>query len=83
MPTRRDTVCLSWNALMSRPLRRTIQRLVENELSTMVLNGSVQPGDKITVEAKGDELTFDVESGGAQIDDAEQEEAAEPAATRA
>src|SRR5262245_66541661 len=28
----------------ARPLRRTIQRLVENELSRMVLSGEVQPG---------------------------------------
>jgi ATP-dependent Clp protease ATP-binding subunit ClpC len=69
----------------ARPLRRTIQRLVENELSRMVLDGSVEPGDKIVVDAEGDELRFEVESGGAQISDAEQEEAeqAEPATTRA
>jgi ATP-dependent Clp protease ATP-binding subunit ClpC len=69
----------------ARPLRRTIQRLVENELSKMVLNGSVQPGDKITVDADGDELTFDVESGAAQFADEDLAEAekAEPAPTRA
>jgi ATP-dependent Clp protease ATP-binding subunit ClpC len=67
----------------ARPLRRTIQRLVENELSRMVLDGSVQPGDKITVDTDGDELTFEVESGGAQIDEQEETESAEPAATRA
>jgi ATP-dependent Clp protease ATP-binding subunit ClpC len=50
----------------ARPLRRTIQRLVENELSRMVLDGSVEPGDKITVDAKGDEPRFEVESGGAR-----------------
>jgi hypothetical protein len=51
----------------------------------MVLDGSVEPGDKIVVDAEGDELRFEVESGGAQISDAEQEEAeqAEPATTRA
>jgi hypothetical protein len=27
-----------------------------------VLDGSVEPGDKVAVDAKGDELTFDVES---------------------
>ena len=30
----------------ARPLRRTIQRLVENELSRMVLSGTVEPGDR-------------------------------------
>jgi ATP-dependent Clp protease ATP-binding subunit ClpC len=34
----------------ARPLRRTIQRLVENELSRMVLAGTVEPGDRITVD---------------------------------
>jgi ATP-dependent Clp protease ATP-binding subunit ClpC len=69
----------------ARPLRRTIQRLVENELSRKVLEGSVQPGDKITVDIDGDELKFDVESGGAQFDEDEEQaetEKEEPAATR-
>ena len=66
----------------ARPLRRTIQRLVENELSRMVLDGSVEPGDKIVVDAEGDELKFEVESGGAQISDAEQEEAEQPEPAR-
>jgi ATP-dependent Clp protease ATP-binding subunit ClpC len=61
----------------ARPLRRTIQRLVENELSRIVLDGSVEPGDKIVVDARGDELKFEVESGGAQISEVEQEEAAQ------
>jgi hypothetical protein len=39
----------------------------------------------IVVDAEGNELAFEVESGGAQISDVEQEKAeqAEPAATRA
>jgi ATP-dependent Clp protease ATP-binding subunit ClpC len=49
----------------ARPLARTIQRRVENELSRMVLGGDVEPGDKVLVEADGDELKFDVEKGGA------------------
>jgi ATP-dependent Clp protease ATP-binding subunit ClpC len=59
----------------ARPLRRTIQRLVENELSRMVLDESVKEGDKIVVEAEGDELRFEVESGAAELEPAEQEEA--------
>jgi ATP-dependent Clp protease ATP-binding subunit ClpC len=60
----------------ARPLRRTIQRLVENELSRMVLGGSVQPGDKVTVTVAGDDLHFEVESGGARelLEEAEREE---------
>jgi dihydrofolate reductase len=34
----------------ARPLRRTIQRLVENELSRLVLSGEVKPGDKVRVD---------------------------------
>jgi ATP-dependent Clp protease ATP-binding subunit ClpC len=48
-----------------RPLARTIQRLVENELSRMVLSGEAEPGDKVQVEADRDELKFDVERGAA------------------
>jgi ATP-dependent Clp protease ATP-binding subunit ClpC len=59
----------------ARPLRRTIQRLVENELSRMVLDESVKEGDKIVVDAEGDELRFEVESGAAELEPAEQEEA--------
>jgi len=58
----------------ARPLRRTIQRLVENELSRMVLSGAVNEGDRITVDAADGELRFDVEHGAA-----EEKEAREPA----
>jgi ATP-dependent Clp protease ATP-binding subunit ClpC len=60
----------------ARPLRRTIQRLVENELSRMVLGGSVQDGDKVRVTMEGDDLHFEVESGGAAelAEEAEREE---------
>jgi ATP-dependent Clp protease ATP-binding subunit ClpC len=50
----------------ARPLRRTIQRWVENELSRLVLGGSVQPGDKVVVGVADDDLSFEVESGAAQ-----------------
>ncbi|HUI36492.1 MAG TPA: AAA family ATPase, partial [Gaiellaceae bacterium] len=49
----------------ARPLRRTIQRLVENELSRMVLDGSVEPGDKAAVDVDDDQLRFEVEKGAA------------------
>ena len=59
----------------ARPLRRTIQRLVENELSRMVLSGTVNEGDRITVDAADGELSFDVDFGAV-----EEAEAREPAA---
>jgi ATP-dependent Clp protease ATP-binding subunit ClpC len=50
----------------ARPLRRTIQRRVENELSRMVLGGSVQPGDKVVVTVEGDDLRLEIETGAAE-----------------
>jgi ATP-dependent Clp protease ATP-binding subunit ClpC len=58
----------------ARPLRRTIQRLVENELSRMVLSGNVNEGDRITVDAVDGQVRFDIEHGAA-----EEKEAREPA----
>jgi ATP-dependent Clp protease ATP-binding subunit ClpC len=46
----------------ARPLRRTIQRLVENELSRLVLDGTLEPGNRVTVDAVEGELRFDVDA---------------------
>jgi len=46
-----------WGA---RPLRRTIQREVDNPLSAMLLDGKLQPGRHLTVARDGDELAFRV-----------------------
>jgi hypothetical protein len=62
----------------ARPLRRTIQRLVENELSCMVLGGSVNPGDRVRVDVLEGDLHFEVESGAAEESS---QEAAETAGT--
>jgi ATP-dependent Clp protease ATP-binding subunit ClpC len=56
----------------ARPLRRTIQRRVDNELSRMVLSGSLNPGDRVVVGADVDDrrLTFDaVEAANTPGDD--------------
>ncbi|WP_406724568.1 ATP-dependent Clp protease ATP-binding subunit [Streptomyces sp. GD-15H] len=42
----------------ARPLRRTIQREVDNQLSRLLLDGSVQGGDRVTVDAADGNLTF-------------------------
>jgi ATP-dependent Clp protease ATP-binding subunit ClpC len=42
----------------ARPLRRAIERYVENPLSTKVLQGEFKEGDTIKVDLKGDALTF-------------------------
>ena len=63
----------------ARPLRRTIQRLVENDLSRQVLGGEIEPGDKVRVDAEGEDLKFDVEKGAAsqEVTDLSEESAAE------
>ena len=50
----------------ARPLRRAIQRELENELSRLVLSGSLAPNDNVVVDFRDGDLTFDVESGGAK-----------------
>ncbi len=42
----------------ARPLRRAVERYVENPLSTKVLGGEFNEGDTITVDVADDELTF-------------------------
>ncbi|MFC2021248.1 ATP-dependent Clp protease ATP-binding subunit [Chloroflexota bacterium] len=42
----------------ARPLRRAVERYVENPLSTKVLKGEFKDGDKVIVDLAGDELTF-------------------------
>ncbi len=42
----------------ARPLRRTIQRMVENPLSEKLLAGEIEEGDKVKVELEDDELVF-------------------------
>jgi len=42
----------------ARPLKRVIQRNLENVLATMVLKGEVQPGETVTIDADADGLTL-------------------------
>jgi len=42
----------------ARPLRRTIQRKVEDALSEEILSGRIHLGDKVHVTANGEELRF-------------------------
>jgi len=42
----------------ARPMRRVIQREVDNELSRRLLDGQISPGQEITVDAPGGQLTF-------------------------
>ena len=49
----------------ARPLRRTIQRRVDNELASMVLGGALNPGDRVVVDSDDEahKLTFEVKEG--------------------
>ncbi len=43
----------------ARPLKRTIQRYVENVLAEEILSGKFQEGDKIQAEIRGDRVVFE------------------------
>ena len=47
----------------ARPLRRAIERHVENPLSLKLLSGDIKDGDRVTVGVQGDSLTFEVTAG--------------------
>ena len=49
----------------ARPLRRTVQRQLENRLSTLLLGGAVGAGDTVRVAVADDALDLRVESGDA------------------
>jgi len=42
----------------ARPLKRTIQRMVQDPLALRLLEGEFKDGDTVTVDAEGDALTF-------------------------
>jgi ATP-dependent Clp protease ATP-binding subunit ClpB len=42
----------------ARPLKRTIQRLVQDPLAVRILQGDFREGDQVTVDVDGEELTF-------------------------
>jgi ATP-dependent Clp protease ATP-binding subunit ClpB len=56
----------------ARPLKRVIQREIENRIALGILNGSIHDGDTVEVNVKDGKLV--IESVGAQI----QEEAQAP-----
>ncbi len=45
----------------ARPMRRTIERLIENPISEEILLGTFPPGSHVTATADGDELRFEAE----------------------
>jgi ATP-dependent Clp protease ATP-binding subunit ClpC len=45
----------------ARPLRRTIQREVDNQLSRLLLNGTITEGSRVTVDTADGRLEFRTE----------------------
>jgi ATP-dependent Clp protease ATP-binding subunit ClpC len=46
----------------ARPLRRTIQRELDNRLSRLLLSADLAPGRQVTVDVADGELTFDIQT---------------------
>jgi ATP-dependent Clp protease ATP-binding subunit ClpB len=46
-------------AFGARPLKRALQRLIENPLAAKILGGEYVGGDEIVIDAANGELTFD------------------------
>ncbi|HSQ86531.1 MAG TPA: hypothetical protein VLM43_17610, partial [Desulfobacterales bacterium] len=42
----------------ARPLKRTIQRYIENPLSMEILQGSISEGTKLKADVEGDRIVF-------------------------
>ena len=45
--------------LGARPMRRTIQRLIEGPIAKLVLSGEVTLGDRLVIEGDGEKLAFE------------------------
>jgi ATP-dependent Clp protease ATP-binding subunit ClpC len=43
----------------ARPMRRVIQREIDNELSRLLLDGQILPGQQVTVDVRDGQLAFD------------------------
>src|ERR1700676_790011 len=69
----------------ARPLRRTVQRLVQDPLAMRILDGSVLPGDlvRIDIDPNSDSMRFERVEQKAEQEPAKKSEAAEPAASAA
>ena len=46
----------------ARPLRRAIQRYIEDELSEKILKSEIKNGDNVNIKLEKDTLTFNVKS---------------------
>lgn len=67
--------------LGARPLRRVIQRDIEDAISEKILMGELEDGQRVVVDSEGEGILGEFTFRGEQFDDAkpENEPAAEPA----
>ena len=63
----------------ARPLRRAIQRELENELSRLLLSGALQPDDRVRVDYDDVQLTFEIEKEAAETIEEVDEPESQPA----
>ena len=54
----------------ARPLKRTIQRLIQDPLAVKILAGEFKEGDRVRIDSDGDELSF-TQGSAASVDEAE------------
>ncbi|MCI0486837.1 MAG: ATP-dependent chaperone ClpB [Blastocatellia bacterium] len=53
----------------ARPLKRAIQREIENTLSRLIIKGEVTDGSAVSIDAQGGEITFSSGSAGVESND--------------
>src|SRR5690606_18742187 len=54
-------------ALGARPLRRAMQREIEDHLSERILHGELNPGDHVKVDADGTQFLFEMGPRGEKV----------------
>ena len=67
----------------ARPLRRSIQRELDNRLSRLLLDGTAGPGDTVRVTTKDDDLDLQVDAGSYQPEDPGESEGGDKVADEA
>jgi len=50
----------------ARPMRRAVERYLEDPMAEEILRGNIKPGDVVTVKRDGDKLAFSVDKSSAQ-----------------
>ncbi|MDQ1354986.1 MAG: ATP-dependent Clp protease ATP-binding subunit ClpB [Acidobacteriota bacterium] len=57
-----DLAELGFNSVLgARPLKRVIQREIQDRLSTLILEGKLPPESKVSIDSNGAEILFDIQ----------------------